>query len=136
VFKVAMAIRVSLVVPLFNEEKGISMLVNRVRRLHEKLQPRYELECLLVDDGSRDATVAVLHERFSGFSWVRILEHGNNRGAGAAMRTGFRKASGDILCTMDADCTFDPLEIPRLLEAMERERADIGIGSPYHPEGR
>src|ERR1051326_866532 len=98
-----MAIRVSLIVPLFNEEKGISMLVSRIRRLQEKLQPKYELECLLVDDGSRDETVAVLHELFSGVSGIRILEHGTNRGAGAAMRTGFQNASGDILCTMDAD---------------------------------
>ncbi|HYL91884.1 MAG TPA: glycosyltransferase family 2 protein [Alphaproteobacteria bacterium] len=130
-----MPTRISLVVPLFNEEKGIPLLAGRLAQLREKLKPAYELECLLVDDGSRDATVAVLQQTFAGTPHVRILEHGKNKGAGAAMRTGFQNASGEIVCTIDADCTFDPLEIPNLLEAMAREKADIAIGSPYHPRG-
>ena len=126
---------VSLIVPLFNEEKGIPLLVERLSQLRERLLPEYELECVLVDDGSRDNTVETAAAAFSGFPGVRIVKHGVNRGAGAAMRTGFQNASGKFLCTIDADCTFDPLEIPDLLKAMEREQVDIAIGSPYHPRG-
>jgi len=130
-----MPTRISLIVPVFNEEKGVATLAARVGKLREALRPEYELECLLVDDGSGDRTVALLRQSFAGCADVRVLEHGRNRGPGAAMRTGFQQATGAILCTIDADCTFDPLEIPKLLEAMEREKADIGIGSPYHPQG-
>jgi len=111
------------------------MLASRLGALRERLLPEYELECVLVDDGSRDETVSTIGSYFASFPNVQVLKHGKNRGAGAAMRTGFQGASGDILCTIDADCTFDPLEIPKLFEAMERQKADIAIGSPYHPEG-
>lgn len=130
-----MSTLISLIVPLFNEEKGIPLLASRLTALRDRLLPRYELECVLVDDGSRDETVSTIGAYFAGFQNVRVLKHGTNRGAGAAMRTGFQGASGEILCTIDADCTFDPLEIPKLLEAMEGTKADIAIGSPYHPEG-
>jgi len=90
---------------------------------------------LAQDDGSKDGTVRAVRNAFASFGKVRIVEHGHNRGAGAAMRTGFQQATGEILCTIDADCTFDPMEIPKLLEAMEQNHADIAIGSPYHPDG-
>lgn len=127
--------RISLIVPLFNEEKGIPLLADRLARLRERLSPRYELECVLVDDGSRDETVSTATAAFAGVPAVQVVRHVVNRGAGAAMRTGFQHATGEILCTIDADCTFDPLEIPKMLQAMESEKADIGIGSPYHPQG-
>jgi dolichol-phosphate mannosyltransferase len=130
-----MPTQVSLIVPLFNEEKGIPMLADRLNKLRQQLLPDYQLECVLVDDGSTDHTVKSVAPAFGEIPNVRLVEHGKNRGAGAAMRTGFQNASGDILCTIDADCTFDPLEIPNLLRAMEREKADIAIGSPYHPSG-
>ena len=130
-----MSILVSVIVPLFNEEKGIPMLAGKLSQLEQRLDPKYELELMLVDDGSKDATLQGIAAHFAQFRNVRVLEHGVNRGAGAAMRTGFAGAAGSILCTIDADCTFDPLEIPKLLQAMEEKRADIAIGSPYHPEG-
>lgn len=132
---VAIAMLISLIVPLFNEEKGIPTLLERLGKLRDRLLPQYELECVLVDDGSRDDTVKTVRAAFAGFPNVVVLEHGRNRGAGAAMRTGFEGASGEILCTIDADCTFDPLEIPKLLEAIDHQKADIAIGSPYHPQG-
>jgi dolichol-phosphate mannosyltransferase len=97
-----MSILVSLIVPLFNEEKGIPMLAGKLRQLEQQLVPKYELEVVLVDDGSKDQTLQAITTHFSQFSNVRVLEHGINRGAGAAMRTGFAGASGSILCTIDA----------------------------------
>src|SRR5690349_10108940 len=111
-----MTLAISLIVPLYNEENGITTLKQRLSILQESLRPKYELECVLVDDGSKDGTVRAVRNAFASFGKVRIVEHGHNRGAGAAMRTGFQQATGEILCTIDADCTFDPMEIPKLLE--------------------
>lgn len=131
-----MAKRVSVVVPLFNEEDGLELLADRLAFLRERLAPQYELECVLVDDGSQDRTQERLREHFNEASNVVTVSHGRNRGAGAAIRTGFQNATGEIVCTIDADCTFDPVDLVRLLRALEETDADIAIGSPYHPQGR
>jgi dolichol-phosphate mannosyltransferase len=127
--------RVSVVAPLYNEKDGIAMLAQNMSRLAARLAPKYELECVLVDDGSKDGTSEEVKKQFS--SWQRAIpvKHERNRGVGAAVRTGFSKATGDVLCTIDSDCTFDPLRIPEFLEVMERENADIVTASPYHPQG-
>ncbi len=127
--------RISVIAPLFNEEQGIPRLAEKLARLREQLAPNYELECVLVDDGSRDRTFEVVDHWFRSAPLIVKVAHGSNRGLGAAMRTGFENATGSIVCTIDADCTFDPLELPKLLAAMEERNADIATGSPYHPEG-
>ena len=130
-----MTTRVSVVVPLYNEEEGLPLLVDKLTTLRQRLAPQCELECVLVDDGSQDGTLEKLRQYFNGTPNVITVAHGRNRGLGAALRSGFQHASGEVIATIDADCTFDPLILPSLLEAMERENADIAIGSPYHPQG-
>lgn len=127
--------RVSVVAPLYNEKDGIAMLAETMSQLAARLAPKYELECVLVDDGSKDGTSEEVKKRFA--SWPRVVQvkHERNRGVGAAVRTGFSKATGEVVCTIDSDCTFDPLRIPEFLEVMEREKADIVTASPYHPQG-
>jgi dolichol-phosphate mannosyltransferase len=128
-------VRVSVIVPLLNEENGIPLLAKTLAALKDKLHPQHELECVLVDDGSTDATLPILRTQFGSDPSFVITSHGRNRGPGAAFRTGFQNSTGDVICTIDADCTFDPLQIPEILDAMQRTGADIGIGSPYHPKG-
>src|SRR3954454_20979438 len=123
-------VRVSVVVPLLNEENGISLLASRLAQLRDKLRPQHTLECVLVDDGSTDKTLELLEQTFGGNPDYVIAPHGRNRGPGAAFRTGFERSTGDIICTIDADCTFDPLQIHELIALMEQSQADIGIGSP------
>jgi dolichol-phosphate mannosyltransferase len=130
-----MPIRVSVIAPLFNEEQGIPRLAETLAKLRDQLRPKYELECVLVDDGSRDQTSEVVERCFRNTPHIVKVAHDCNRGLGAAMRTGFRNATGSIVCTIDADCTFNPLELPKLLTAMEEGNADIATGSPYHPQG-
>jgi dolichol-phosphate mannosyltransferase len=77
----------------------------------------------------------VVKRCFANSPHIVQVAHDRNRGLGAAMRTGFRNATGSIVCTIDADCTFNPLELPKLLTAMVKRRADIATGSPYHPQG-
>lgn len=127
--------RVSLVTPLYNEADGIPMLSQTLQKLAAKLEPKYELELVMVDDGSKDGTTEVAKQNFGWSSRVIHAKHDRNRGLGAAVRTGMSKATGDVICTIDSDCTFDPLHIPEMLEVMEREKVDIVTASPYHPEG-
>ncbi len=128
--------RVSVVAPLYNEKDGITMLAETMSQLAARLAPKYELECVLVDDGSKDGTSAEVKMKFASWGQRAVaVKHERNRGVGAAVRTGFSKATGDVVCTIDSDCTFDPLRIPEFLEVMERENADIVTASPYHAEG-
>jgi len=130
-----MAKRISVVAPLYNEKDGMAMLAQTLSQLAARLAPERELECVLVDDGSHDGTTDEAKKQFA--SWPRVVhvKHERNRGVGAAVRSGFSAASGDVICTIDSDCTFDPLQIPQLLELMELEKADIATASPYHPQG-
>ena len=126
---------ISVVAPLYNEQDGIPMLAQTFSELAVRLAPKYELECVLVDDGSQDGTSSEAKRCFAWCPRVVQAKHDRNRGLGAAVRTGFGHATGDVVCTIDADCTFDPLKIPNMLELMDLEGADIVTASPYHPEG-
>jgi dolichol-phosphate mannosyltransferase len=90
---------------------------------------------VLVDDGSKDGTTDEAKKCFASFPLVVHAKHDRNRGLGAAVRTGMENATGEVICTIDSDCTFDPLRIPEMLAIMERERVDIVTASPYHPQG-
>lgn len=126
---------ISVVVPLYNEEMGVSRLAQRLVCLREAMSPRHDVEFVLVDDGSKDQTIMRVKEHLEQIPGTELLVHGRNRGPGAAMRTGFEGAKGDVICLIDADCTFDPMDVPRLIEALEADGVDIAIGSPYHPQG-
>ncbi|HYH01133.1 MAG TPA: glycosyltransferase family 2 protein [Terriglobales bacterium] len=127
--------RISVIAPLYNEKDGIPMLARTLSELATRLAPAYELECVLVDDGSQDGTFEEVGKYFGWCPLVVQEKHAQNKGLGAAVRTGFGKASGDYLATIDSDCTFDPLQIPRMLDVLRRERVDVVTASPYHPKG-
>jgi len=127
--------RLSIVAPLYNEKDSIPILAQTLSRLAIRLAPQYELECILVDDGSKDGTSDEAATQFASFPRVVLVRHERNRGPGAAVRTGFGRATGDVICTIDSDCTFDPLNIPLMLKVMDDQKVDIVTASPYHPAG-
>jgi dolichol-phosphate mannosyltransferase len=124
---------ISIIVPVFNEEAGIDYLSVRLAAVR-KLWPDRPVEFIFVDDGSSDETIAALRRVFANRPECAIVCHENNRGVGAAFRTGFGRAKGDILCTIDADCSYGPENLRLLVDALEREGADIAVASPYHPD--
>ena len=126
---------VSIVVPVFNEEAGIAQLEERLEAVRSAWDPSADLEFVFVDDGSSDRTGDLLRQAFAGDRSVRVLVHDRNRGVGAAFRTGFEDCQGSIICTMDADCSYGPENLQRLVAALRTKRADIAVASPYHPEG-
>ena len=123
----------SIIVPVFNEEDGIEQLQNSLTQLRQTLGEG--LQFIFVDDGSTDDTVNRLQLAFGSDPTCCILEHGVNRGIGAAFRTGFQAASGEIVCTIDADCSYRPEGLKRLIAALDDAGADIAVASPYHPDG-
>lgn len=124
---------ISIIIPLFNEEAGIDQLRQSLHALRNTLQA--ELEFVFVDDGSSDDTVQRLRSAFGSDPQCRIVLHDHNRGIGAAFRTGFENASGEVVCTIDADCSYRPEGLKALIDALEQEHADIAVASPYHPQG-
>jgi len=113
---------ISVVIPVYNEEKSIRDVVERIPNHHQ-----YEI--ILVDDGSTDNSfenVKAIKNRH-----IRVVKHNRNRGYGAAIITGIKSAKGDIIVTLDSDGQHNPEEIPRLIKPIINKQADIVIGSRY-----
>ena len=123
-------LRLSVVIPVYNEEKTLRVLVDRVRAVPIRK------ELILIDDCSRDRTRDVLKalEAEGGtddFNKIRIFFHDVNQGKGAALRTGFSHVEGDIVIIQDADLEYDPAEYPRLLQPIVEDKADVVFGSRF-----
>jgi glycosyltransferase involved in cell wall biosynthesis len=116
--------RLSVVVPCYNEQHTIREIV---RRIKEVPIPK---EIIIIDDASGDGTRAVL-KQMEGEPDVRILYHEQNRGKGAALKTGFAHATGDVVLVQDADLEYDPVEYPRLIQPIVEGRADAVFGSRF-----
>jgi glycosyltransferase involved in cell wall biosynthesis len=116
-------VKLSVVMPVYNEERR---LAESVKQLLEVDFP-CDYEFVVVDDGSTDATVAIL-ESFDD-PRMRVIQHARNRGKGAAVRTGAAEARGEYLVILDADLEYDPRDIPRLLEPVLGGRTHVVFGS-------
>jgi len=117
----------SIVIPVYNEEHTVAELVDTVRRVETGLIK----EIILVNDCSKDGTGAVLDQLAKQDPSLVVLHHPVNRGKGAALRTGFAKATGDIVLIQDADLEYDPQEYPKLLAPLLEGHADVVFGSRF-----
>ncbi|OQY23069.1 MAG: glycosyl transferase [Anaerolineaceae bacterium 4572_32.1] len=117
----------SVVIPAYNEEDGIADIIERVLAVKAPLAEAGvpELELIVVDDGSHDQTAAIVED----YSDVRLICHAANKGYGAALKTGFYNARGDLLAFLDADGTYPPEFFPQLCRAAIEQEADLVIGS-------
>src|SRR4051795_6835510 len=107
----------SLVIPAYNEQENIPTLLERVSAA--LAQTGRPFEVLVVDDGSTDASPALLAEGMRKYPWLRVLRMARNGGQSAAFEAGFGAARGQVIATIDADLQNDPEEIPRLLPMLE-----------------
>ena len=113
-----------MVVPLYNEEGSVERLVQAVQ---EALGPEHDWELVLVDDGSRDSTVARARSAVAQDSRVRLVRLARNYGQTPAMQAGFASARGDVIVTMDGDLQNDPADIPQLVARLD-EGYDLVAG--------
>ncbi|MCX5838499.1 MAG: glycosyltransferase, partial [Deltaproteobacteria bacterium] len=113
---------ISLVIPVFNEEGNLPVLMSRIRPVMSALKRPWEV--ILVDDGSRDRSLSIL-KGFTIHPEVRVVELTRNYGQHAAILAGFSIVRGGIVVTLDADLQNPPEEIPRLIAAMEEGRFDV-----------
>ena len=128
--------KLSIIIPCYNEELGINYLKEQIDPVLKEIQKQYQLELLFIDDGSKDNTLKLLKETFGKKEYVKIIPHGVNKNLGQAIRTGFAHATGDLIATMDSDCTYNPKGILEMLTEMKQNpQIDIITASPYHPKG-
>jgi glycosyltransferase involved in cell wall biosynthesis len=121
----AKAVKLSVVIPIYNEEATLEEIVARVQATP------YEKELVLVDDCSKDRTPEILAELSRRYENVRVFRHPENRGKGGALRTGFQHATGDVVLIQDADLEYDPADYPVLLRPILEGKADVVYGSRF-----
>ena len=123
--------KVSIVIPVYNEAHTVLSLLDRVQAVDLP-----DKEIIIVDDGSSDGT----KEKLKSFSKSAntshtVIFHDHNRGKGAALRSGFAVATGDVIIIQDADLEYDPAEYSRLLAPILDDKADVVYGSRFKGEG-
>ena len=115
--------KISVVIPVYNEQQWVRELV---RRVQEVPIPK---EIILVDDCSTDGTRAILKELEQ--EGCKVILQPVNQGKGAALRTGFQHATGDVIIVQDADLEYDPAEYPKLIQPILEGKADVVFGSRF-----
>jgi glycosyltransferase involved in cell wall biosynthesis len=118
-------LKISVIIPCYNEVKTIRDVVLRVLDVNEAS------EIIIVDDGSTDGTRDILPNIEAEFELVRVVLHEKNQGKGAAVRTGFDAATGDVLLIQDADQEYDPRDYPTLLRPIREGITDVVYGSRF-----
>src|ERR1700741_2486208 len=122
-----LSMKLSVVIPVYNERATLRQLVNRVL----SLQVPFELELLCVDDGSTDSSREILQDLQTQHPELRVFLQPRNMGKGAALRRGIQEATGEFVVIQDADLEYDPAEYPLLLEPLIDGKADVVYGSRF-----
>ncbi|MBF0197654.1 MAG: glycosyltransferase family 2 protein, partial [Planctomycetes bacterium] len=118
--------KLSVVIPCYNEVNTIREIIQQV-----KAAPVEDMEIVVVDDFSTDGTREILKEEIRPLV-DKLLFHEVNKGKGAALRTGFREVSGDMVIVQDADMEYDPQEYPVLMDPILKGKADVVFGSRFY----
>ncbi len=133
--RTATAVKLSVVIPVYNERYLVRELVERV--LAVSTPQIREMELLIVDDGSRDGSLEILRQLAAEHpDRIRLLEQGRNQGKGAAIRRGIAQATGDLVLFQDADLEYDPRDYARLVRPFIEDGADVVYGSRFLPSDR
>jgi glycosyltransferase involved in cell wall biosynthesis len=124
IFPIPNGFKLSVVIPVYNEERWLPELLRRVREVP------INKEIVIVDDFSTDSTRQIL-KRYENEDDINVIYQPQNCGKGAALREGFRHCTGDVVIVQDADLEYDPAEYPRLIQPIVDNRADVVYGSRF-----
>lgn len=116
--------KLSVIIPCFNEKNTLEDLLKAVKKSNVS-----NIEIIVVDDCSTDGTKNIL--RNLNDDDIKVFYHKYNQGKGAALRTGFQKATGDICIVQDADLEYDPMEYPLMIDPIIQNKADVVFGSRF-----
>ena len=118
--------RLSIIIPVYNEEKTVMKLLERVAKASI---PGVEKEVIVVDDGSTDASASIISNAKFSISNYKFIRHKKNQGKGAAVRTGIKKATGEYIIIQDADLEYNPNDIKKLIKPIQQGRAEVVYGT-------
>lgn len=118
--------QLSVVIPVFNEEKTLAQLISQINNL-----PLKNIEVIVVDDGSTDSSRKIAAQLLAKKKISRLYLRKKNLGKGAALKTGFKLATGDMVVIQDADLEYDPNDYERLIKPILEGRADVVYGSRF-----
>jgi glycosyltransferase involved in cell wall biosynthesis len=125
IYQLPAGFKLSVVIPVYNEERWLAELVRRVQAVD------IPKELIIVNDCSTDRTPEILQQIEQQYDNVRVIHQPKNMGKGAALREGFRHCSGDVVIVQDADWEYNPAEYPRLIQPIVDGRADVVYGSRF-----
>lgn len=125
IYPIPAGFKLSVVIPVYNEERWLAELVRRVQAVP------IPKELVLVNDCSTDGTPAILKQLEAQYDNVRVFHQPKNMGKGAALREGFKHCTGDLVIVQDADWEYDPAEYPKLIQPILDGKADVVIGSRF-----
>lgn len=125
IYPIPPGFKLSVVIPVYNEERWLAGLVRRVQAVP------IPKELVIVNDKSTDRTPEILAELEQQYDNIRVFHQPQNMGKGAALREGFKHALGDVVVVQDADWEYDPAEYPRLIQPILDNRADVVFGSRF-----
>ncbi len=118
--------KLSIIIPVFNEEKTVSELLKRVKQL--KING-VDNEIVVVDDGSKDNSVENIKNQIQNTKSIKLIIHESNMGKGAAVSTGIKNSTGDYIIIQDADLEYDPMQIKDLMEPILERKAKVVYGT-------
>lgn len=127
--------KISIIIPAFNEEKIIGSTLSSIEFYMDQYTQCNWWEVLVVNDGSTDNTLSVLACLKNEKAWLKILSLPVNTGRGAALRKGFAHAEGEFIVSLDADLSYAPYHIGRMMDKLIDEKADMVLASAYCSEG-
>lgn len=122
------SVRLSVVVPCYNEARTIETCLERLVAIQDE---SLELEVIVVDDCSTDDSLAIVRDFSSKHPEVSVVSHRVNQGKGAALRTGFEHAGGDVVAVQDADLEYDPRDLKRMVDPIRDDIADVVLGTRF-----
>lgn len=118
--------KLSILIPVYNEEKTVSVVLDSLNNLKLK---NIDKEIIVIDDGSKDKTPDILKKSKKKYPNIIIFTHEKNKGKGGAIQTGLKRATGDIILIQDADLEYNPKDIPMLIKPIIDKKAKVVYGT-------